>query len=327
MTNKNRKNYLLTCAAVVLLSAISCFAGGILQAVCGILIAALLGLQTVKYHYGYVSATVSLVFLTPLVITAFLSDAAFGQAIVYTALLTVPVILMGLTLGFAANIKLSYYKTVVLLALIYLIGSLTNMKILSSASPAFRLENMIADSVGQLQTILNSAYGSNSEMIDPILSALGEIAKTTLTLAPAIFCLLSLFLAFLSITLFKAMSVKQQSDMSFWPNFCKLRADRISSVLFLVIFILNAFSPEGLFADATLNVTVILCGIFFVFGLSYLDWKMRIRGIKRMARRLIIIACIPLCTSFFMLPLLILVSLGIVDGLFDLRTRKPPKVL
>ena len=62
MTNKKMKNYLLTTAAMVLFAVASCFTGGILQLVMGILISVLLGSQTAKYHYGYVFASASLVF-------------------------------------------------------------------------------------------------------------------------------------------------------------------------------------------------------------------------------------------------------------------------
>ncbi len=325
MTNKNIKTYLLTCAAIVLLAAISCFLGGIVQLAAGILISVLLGLQTVKYHYGYVVSSALLLFLVPLVITALLSGTDFSSVIVYTVLLTFPIILMGLTLGFSANMKISFYKTVVILAVIYLAGTVTNMKILSSTSSAFNIENIIADSIGQFQTMLDSVYSSNPDALNLISTLLGDIAKMMLTLTPAVFTLLSTGIAFICSMIFKTFCLKQQIDISFWPPFYKLRADRFVSVLFLVIFIINTFAPDGLFADLTLNVIVILSGIFLLFGLSFLDWTLRSRGMKRLPRRLILIACVPLCTSFFMLPLLILVSLGMIDGLLNFRTRKPPR--
>ena len=146
-----------------------------------------------------------------------------------------------------------------------------------------------------------------------------------LTLSPAIFTLLSLLISYICSVLFKNYQMRSQRDMSFWPAFYQLRADRILSVLFLVIFLLNAFAPMGMFYDLSINVIVILAGIFFCFGLAYIDWRMRFGGIKALPRRLIVIACIPLCMMFFMLPLLIITTIGVLDGIFDFRSRTVKK--
>lgn len=323
MTNKKMKNYLLTTAAMVLFAVASCFTGGILQLVMGILISVLLGSQTAKYHYGYVFASASLVFLIPIVFAAVLSgEASFADAVIFGALLMVPVILMGLTLGFAANLKLSFYKTVLILTVLYLAGALTNMKVLSAASPAaFDMENVIASAVEQIQAGLDNAYAGNPEVQELFRAILGEIAKTMLTISPAIFALLSLLTAYVCAVLFKAFRMRQQADMSFWPAFYRLRADKLSGILFIVVFLLNAVAPEGLFSDASLNVLIILSGAFFLFGLAFIDWRLRASGLKAAPRRLILIACIPLCTMFFMMPLIVVITLGVTDGIFDFRTR------
>lgn len=327
LNHKNISFYLLSCAAIVLFAALSCFVGGVIQLAAGILVAVLIGLQTRKYHYGYVASSALLLFATPLVLCALPADSDFGSAVVYAALLTVPLILMGLTLGFSANMKLSFYRTAVILTGIYLAGLLTDMKLLSDASVALSPENIVADSIGQFQTALETVYGNNPEALDLMGRLLGEIAKMMLTLTPAIFILLSLGTAFISLMIFKALCGKQQLDVSFWPSFCGIRGDKTISVLFLLVFVLNVCAPEGLFSDLTLNVVVVLSIVFLLFGFSFLDWKLRSRGWKRLPRRLLIIACIPFCTSFFMLPFLILVILGLTDGLFDFRARKTPKKL
>jgi hypothetical protein len=61
--------------------------------------------------------------------------------------------------------------------------------------------------------------------------------------------------------------------------------------------------------------------VFFVFGLSFLDWKFKDSGMKKWARRTLLIAITLLCTMFLMLPLLIVTMIGVTVGLFGTRQR------
>lgn len=321
MTGKNAKYYLLTSAALVILAFATCFFAGFVQLLAGILISVLLGSQTSKFHYGFVAASASLVFLVPLVVSL-LSGGAFTTALLYAALFMIPVILMGLTLGFAMNLKLSFYKTVLILTVLYLAGTLTSMKVLdSTGTPAMDIEAIIAQSIDQVMLSLESAASTAPEVKEVFSTIVGTISSMMLTLSPSIFILLSLAVGYVTAIIFKAFQKRRQEDMSFWPEFYMQRADRTSAILFIIIFFLNSVAPEGLFSDATANVIVILSCIFFVHGLSFFSWKLRASGIKPHARKLMLIALIPLCSMMFMMPFFIIMITGVSDGIFDYRTR------
>lgn len=321
MSDSNIKYYLMTTTALVALAFITCFFAGLIQLFAGILISVILGSQIVKVHYGFVAASASIVFLIPLAISI-INGALFTTALIYAALFMVPVILMGLTLGFAANLKLAFNKTVVLLAVLYLASTLTGMEVLNNTvNPAMNIEAVISQSVDQAMASFESTYESIPEVKEILNTAIGLVSSMMLKLSPSIFFILSLAVGYVSALIFKSFQMRRHEDMSFWPAFYMQRADKSSAILFLIIFLLNSFIPDGLFSDAIANVLVILCSIFFLYGLTFFSWKLRSSGIKSVTRKLIFIALIPICTMFFMLPFFIILITGLFDGIFDYRRR------
>ncbi len=321
LTGSNIKYYLMTTAALVALAFITCFFAGFVQLFAGILISVILGSQIVKIHYGFVATSASIAFLIPLVISM-LSGALFTTALIYTALFMIPVILMGLTLGFAANLKLSFNKTVILLAVLYLASTLTSMEVLNNTgNPAMNIEAVISQSIDQTMASLESVYADSPEVKELFNTVIGAFSSMMLTLSPSIFIILSLAVGYISVLIFKYFQMRRHEDMSFWPAFYMQRADKSSAILFLIIFFLNSFAPDGLFSDAIANVVVILSCIFFLYGLTFFSWKLRASGVKSSTRKLIFIALIPICSMLFMMPFFIILATGLFDGLFDYRSR------
>lgn len=321
MTGSNIKYYLMTTAALVVLAFITCFFAGFIQLFAGILISVILGSQIVKVHYGFVATSASIVFLIPLVISIS-SGATFATSFIYAALFMIPIILMGLTLGFAANLKLSFNKTVIILAVLYLASTLTSMKVLNnSGNPAMNIEYVISQSIDQTMSSLESVYANSPELKEVLNTAISMVSSMMLTLSPSIFIILSLAVGYISALIFKSFQMRRHEDMSFWPAFYMQRADKSLAIIFLITFFLNSFTPEGLFSDAIANIIVILSCIFFLYGLTFFSWKLRASGIKSLTRKLIFIALIPICSMLFMMPFLIISITGIFDGIFDYRTR------
>ena len=321
MSGSNIKYYLMTTAALVVLAFVTCFFAGFIQLFAGILISVILGSQIVKIHYGFVATSASIVFLIPLAISM-INGALFTTAFIYAALFMIPVILMGLTLGFAANLKLSFNKTVVLLAILYLVSTLTSMKVLNNTGiPAMDIEAIISQSVDQAMMSLESAYTDMPEIKEVLNVVIGAVSSMMVTLAPSIFIILSLAVGYVSVLIFKSFQMRRHEDMSFWPAFYMQRADKSSAIWFLIIFFLHSLVPDGLFSDAIANVLVILSSIFFLYGLTFFSWKLRASGIRSTTRKLIFIALVPICTMFFMLPFFIILITGLFDGIFDYRRR------
>ncbi|MBR5157089.1 MAG: DUF2232 domain-containing protein [Clostridia bacterium] len=321
MTGSNIKYYLMTTASLVALAFISCYFTGLIQLFAGILISVILGSQTVKMHYGFVAASTSITFLIPLVISL-LSGAVFTTALLYALLLIIPIILMGLTLGFSANLKLSFNKTVIFLAILYLASTLTGMKILNLAgNPAMNIEAIISQSIDQAMLSLDSVYSDLPEIDELFNTVISAVSSMMLTLSPSLFIIISLAVGYITALIFKSFLARRRVDMSFWPAFYLQRADKSFAILFLIVFFLNSFVPEGMFKDAMTNVILILSCIFFLYGLTFFSWKLRASGVKSPTRKLIFIALIPVCSMLFMLPFFIILIIGLFDGIFDYRSR------
>ena len=328
MSKKNTLSYLLSTAAIALFTLLACYISGVVNMFCGIFVSVLLGMQVIKYHYGLLFPSVSLVLLIPFLATTALPEVqlSFQDTVVYSLNFALPLILMGFTLGFAFKFKLSFLKTVLLLAAIYLIGSLIHMKVLSSMFPnQFSLDSTLSLALEQAMEGFSKSYASQPETLKMIESMLALFTRLIMVLTPSIFILISLFVSYLCFVIFKKYIARRGEDISFWPVFSELSSDAVSSSLFLILLVVFIFAPDGIIADAAVNVLLVLSAIYTFYGLSFIDWKMSMMGVRPLPRRLIIILSVPFGTLIFPFLLLVYIAIGVLDGFMDLRSRSKNK--
>lgn len=321
MTGKDIKNFLLATVLIIVLSVTSSFTVGLLQVIAGILISVIIGVMSTKYHYGYVFASASTAFVVPIIFSVF-SGSSFIEGLIFATVLTLPMILIGFVLGISANLKFEFSKTILMTSVLYLVGSLINIKVLSMVNPdSFDIQNIVSMSVNEINETINALYSHEPEIQSYMTQIIGAAGKVILMLSPALFILISIAIGYISTLLFKKVKAISGADMSFWPVFSNMRPDRAFTIIFVIIFLLNTAAPAGLFSDACDNVLVVLSCVFFIFGLSFLDWKFKNSGMRKWSRRILLIAIALLCTMFMLLPLLIVIMFGVTDGLFGIRQR------
>ncbi|MBQ3225455.1 MAG: DUF2232 domain-containing protein [Clostridia bacterium] len=328
MSKKNTISYLLSTAAIALFTLLACYISGVVNMFCGIFVSVLLGMQVIKYHYGLLFPSVSLVLLIPFLAMTALPDTqlSFRDTAIYALNFALPLILMGFTLGFALKFKLSFSKTLLILAAIYLVGTLIHMQVLSSMFPEHvSLDSALSIAVEQAIDSFSKAYAAQPETLKALESMLALFTRLIMVLTPSIFILVSLFVAYLCFAIFKKYISTRGEDVSFWPAFSELSSDAVSSALFLILLVVFMFAPDGIISDAVVNVLLVLAAIFTFYGLSYIDWKMCMMGFRPLPRRLIVILSVPFGTLIFPFLLLVFIAIGVLNGFMDLRNRSKDK--
>ena len=122
MTKNTFKNYALIIIATVIISLIAMLPIGILGIVATALLASVIGYTVTKHHYYFVGVVCACVIAI---------SALFSGDFYLTLVVNLPLILSGITLGIAYNLKISEFKTTSIIAGIYTIYTLLNFKFLT----------------------------------------------------------------------------------------------------------------------------------------------------------------------------------------------------
>ncbi len=328
MSKKNTIYYLFNTSAMVLFMLIACHVDGLPHFLCSILISVLLGMQVLRYHYGLLFPSISLLLLVPFVaITGTNTQQMLGQAgfmylAIYALNFAMPMVLMGLTLGFSFKLKVGFHKTVLILAAISLVSTLIDMKVLGSVFPErVSLEGALSIATEQTLATLSELYKEQPQLIQMFESTLGMFTRLILILSPAIFTVVSLIFSYICFVVFQWFIKKRGFDTGFWPSFSELRADKVCSVLFLILIGAFFLISDGLASDVIVNVVLILNAVFLLFGLSMIDWKLKMSGTKKLTRCFILILAPTIGTLIFPFLLLVIIGIGVLDGLFDYRNK------
>jgi len=312
LSKKSLINHILVVIIAVVLTLISVFPIGILGIFFTAALSALIGYSTTKHHYTFVASLCVLVFA---VTSLFTVDTL--AAVTYV----LPTLLCGLSLGIAHNIKFHESKTIVLLSCIHTINLLANIKALGMINGKNFLEEALISSSDIYKELLKTAYGqqfSTAEINELMSATLNIILK----LIPAFVIIAGAMIALLYFYCFiKALKITKVDTKEYIP-FSEWKASKSFTVIFLIITSLMMFSPiDNYFGDALMNVFMVSLFIFFVFGLSFLDFLFK-RIVRISALRKLIIISITLISLFtFGVPFIALFIAGILNGFIDFRSK------
>ncbi len=312
MKANRMKSYLINTLLTIALCAAYGLTSGILGTAIGLLISALLGALYYREHFalGIANSLVALIIFT----------LFFGP--VQALIAGVPMLLLALALALGTRFKLSIYKLLFLCSVLFLLELLFNLGLVGQLSGGeVTLSSMMLEMGRQTRELMLQQY-SNPEMAGVIEQAIFSAIDMSIMLAPTIFTVISIVLAFTLISIYKKMMLKHE-DMSFLLPFNALQGDKPFSVFYLALVFLFLAAPEGLFFDAAANVVLILGFLFVMLGLAVFNCKLKQNGTKRTARRVLTAALICFSTVFFMLPLFALLICGLADSFFDYRHLRP----
>ncbi len=320
MFGRDGKSYILltaVLAAVLILSFLLPLVGGLLQLLAG----ALLGVTVVKYHYRYVIATSCLM----LALLALYGWAAAPDAVLMVVLANgVPMILFGLSIGIGINLKLSLYKLVLVSAMAYLVSDMALLWAMQLQSGGGNLlGDMILSTTDQAYQMMEQMYGGvlSAEELAQVKDLIGDMASLLVSLVPSMLIVVSLLVAYAGVAFVKWFLGKSGWDMWYLLSFWDIRGDRVLAIAFLVVFLLNMAGISAIVNDLTLNVICVIVALFYVFGLAFLDWWMRERGMRKTPRVLALVAVYLSAFLFALLPVLAVIGIGIADSIFDFRKR------
>lgn len=312
MDSKKLKIYFLNLFALLAFSSLFCITNGIINILAGMLVSVIIGKSVTKYHYWYVGL---------LCLFSFVIISLF-YGILQAFLPSIVLIMLGLTLGISTNIGLSYYFTVMVCSAIYLVETIINLKIIDKVTPNGESYGAILRQAGEnAAAILGQQYGQSQEILRAIDETIDAMMSLTFTLTPAVFVAVCLASAGVLVMIYKKVQLKSKTDVSHLCPFSMLRGDKVIGFLFLIVISIAMLSSEGLITDLCLNVIVILCFVFFIFGLAYIEYVMKSRGYNILSRRLTVLIAIPLLSLFFIFPVIIVIGIGVSDSLIDLRAR------
>ncbi len=304
----NFKSYALILTSTIITVLISILPLGFLGIVASAVLSAIIGYTVIKYHYFFV-ATISV--CIPLIYSIFTGE--FFSAIT----VSLPTILCGLSLGISYNIKLSEFKLLGILTGIHTVDLLINIKILGHNN-ANILEELLSSSAKMYQDALSSTYGGQISHAD-INSMLAEILPVMTRLAPCFIVILCGLISLLMLYIFKKVLKFTKSNTDLYKPFSDWHADKSLSISLIFIIILTFFVPTQSYISAALeNVFIISLFVFYIFGLSFIDFLLKRRITDSWKRKLILVL---LVLFSFGLSLVLLCTLGLLDGFWNFREK------
>ena len=307
------KTILASSFAVAVLSLLTLLPINALFILCSAAIVAVIGFCVTRLHFGYVAFVCFINFAIYTI---------FSGSLLSSISSSLPLVLCGLSLGICLNLKLSVYKTLTIFTVSYLLCIVLNIKITEifvSGQNAFVqtvevIGNVLRESI---TTLYPEQAGANE--IDSLVS---EFTSMLLRISPSFIVIICISFALLCYYLFRRLCMMTKTDVSCFLSFSSWKAERFLSIPFFIILALYFFMPgESFLSDISLNISAVMSFIFFVLGLSLIEFKLEKKIKKSYIRKLILIVIV--LSSFFMgFTFTVISTIGALDGLINYREKK-----
>ena len=231
------------------------------------------------------------------------------------------IILLALSLGIGAKMKIPYPKVLFICSAVYLFSSAGSIYLVKNVSgDVFSLEYFYNTFNSVFSAMNESGYVLNQTAIDAVNSYVKSVVLFMMQITPAMMIIASIFCAFILTHIFKTILIKSKSSvyLNVTP-FDRMHIGRLHALAFIVLLMFNSLSAEGVLSDSILNVVIVLGFIFFASGISLLDFRLKAQGKKKSTRRLMEIAIIPVSYMFMFIPVFTFVLMGVADSFFNFR--------
>ncbi len=314
MTLSNLKTYILILSLTVVLVALSAIPVMIVSVLCFAITAAFLAYSITKFTPKFI------VFHACLILAL---NTIFLGSLPGSFIATIPVLLCGLVMGICYNLEQSSAKLLCSSTLAYVTSTVLNIKYIGpTESGKTVLEDAIAFS-GQIYKESLMAIPSSELTADELNHIVSELTSALLALCPGFMVIACALMALLSYYAFSRILSFRHEDMKNLNDFSTWRAEKsVSIISFILIGVCMIFPANAWMSTILLNMTMVMSFVFFIFGLSFTDYKLKNRISSVTLRRLILCGITLLSFSFAGMPFLILSTCGMLDGLLDYRNRK-----
>jgi len=314
LSSGNLKTYILILSLTVVSTVLSTLPVITLLILCSAMTAAFLAYSITKFSPKYIVFHGCLIFVL---------NVIFLGNLLRAFLATVPVILCGLIMGICYNLKHSSAKLLGLSTTAYVMSIVLDIKCIGpTASGKTVLEDAIAFS-GQIYKESLIAISSSSLTTDELNHAFTALTSSLLTLSPGLIVIACGLMALLSYYAFCRILSFRHADMTTFQAFSTWRAEKSVSIIYFILTAVYFISPvDTWMSDILLNMTMVMTFVFFIFGLSFTEYKLKNRISSTILRRIILCGISLLSFSFAGIPFFALSTCGMLDGFMDYRNRK-----
>ncbi len=308
MTKNSFLNQILIIIAAIFFTLISMLPLGIFSILVTAVIASIIGYSITKYHYWFLPVVCGFVFFVYFV---------FTKNISLTLISFMPVLILGTSLGICYNLKLSEFKLLTIITITYTLYVLLNIKILQLGNIDI-VKDVLFSSVKNYTDALASLYEGQIAKSE-IDTLLGNVIMSIRKLMPSVIIMFSACTGLLSLYIFKKVLKLTKCDISQFKSFSEHRADKTLGIMFFIFFAVEIFMPEkGYLADAILNVCVISEFVFYIFGLSFIDFILKLKMKNLSLKKIVLILIVIFSVGT---PMLFISILGALDSCFDYREK------
>lgn len=296
-------------------SFVFCISSGLMQTIALMLTSVFVGISITKNHYIFVA-------LESLLVLAVLSvfySVSFGiEGFISAVSQSAVIVMLGCTLGISANVKLPLRKIVLIVSAVYLANLLMGLWITSEYVSYGDLLTQIREMTSQL---IEAQYGNSKELLDIAEQSVNEVLTLLYKIMPAYSVIGAGVFGVIITFIFTKLLPKVNKNIERVESMSYLRGDKMMGISFIIICILGCSMQSALMTDAFLNVIIILTFAFYIFGISYVDYRMKLKGKSVVGRAAFVVFLIPLATILFVFPALVLSMLGFVDCFADFRKK------
>ncbi len=170
---------------------------------------------------------------------------------------------------------------------------------------------------------------SNINGTENILDAMGDLQwymqQMVATVVPSVLIIICAFFAYVTFLIGRKFIFKKHGTvMENYPHFWQLQLPKSGSVFLAVLFVVTFFIKSSALSGAITNIIIMLCALYFLCGLSVVDFFLKKRNIHWALRIVIyIIGFAVFGIIGIVIPIAnissILLFTGITDGMFDFR--------
>lgn len=308
MTKNSIKSYFLIIIASVILTLASLLPIGIFGIVISALLASTIGYTVTKHHYTFVGILCACVFF---VYTAFSKNFYTSIAV------SLPIILSGITLGISYNLKISEFIPTGVICGIYTTYLLLSVK-LSGQNIQSIFASVFSDSAKAYNDMIFASQSTQISQAE-IDAMVSEAVSVMMKFMPGFVIILCGALALLMLYMFKKVLKITKSNTSYIRPFYMWHADKSLSIVFFIITAVIFFLPErNYFSDALANVALVSVFVFYIFGLSLVDFLLKRKFKAKFSRRLVLFLLVTFSSG---LPIIILCFMGALDGISNMREK------
>lgn len=265
---------------------------------------------------GYLTITVPYLYLPSAFICMALVYYLFSGSFPLVLSGALPIMLCGLSLGIGCNLKTTPLKMIIVATGVQTLNITFHLKISQSVTSQNFIENVATAMEQMYQEILTTTPGATGE----IRALVSQIISVLIKFSPAFIVILSFNFALLSYYFFKQICMLRKANCNALSAFSKWRADKSIGIIFFIMLALSFLLPANtLIVDAVYNVVTVMAYVFFILGLSVIEFLLLRRFQKSWSRKMILFIIAFVATMIAGIPFFIISVAGAMDSFLDYR--------